>query len=100
MDLFSQYKKMTNSAKKTYLLQQVQVLHYIRGRVRLYSRHLVNNAGIAAEIRRQLEAAPEVTNFSVNTLTGSVLIEYAPEKIANNPLLQELEQLAAKQYGR
>lgn len=100
MGLLSQYKKLTNSAKKTYLLQQVQVLHYIRGRIRLYSRHLVNNAGIAAEIRQQLEAAPEVTNFSVNTLTGSVLIEYSPEKIANNPLLQELEQLAAKQYGR
>ena len=100
MGLFSQYKKLTNSARKTYLLQQVQVLHYMRGRVRLYSRHLVNNARAAAEIREQLETAPEVTSFSVNAITGSVLIEYSPEKVANNPLLQELEQLAAKQYGR
>lgn len=100
MGLFSQYKKLTNSARKTYLLQQVQVLHYMRGRVRLYSRHLVNNARAAAEIREQLETAPEVTSFSVNAITGSILIEYSPEKIAGNPLLQELEQLAAKQYGR
>lgn len=100
MSLLSRYAQLKNSAKKTYLLQQVQVLHYIPGRVRLYSRHLVNNAEIAAEIHRQLEAIPEIKNHSVNTTTGSVLIEYSPADVAGNPLLQELDQLAAKQYGR
>lgn len=100
MDLLSQYKKFTQPAKRAYLLQNIQVLHYIRGRVRLYSHHLLYNTTAASELNSYLETLPEISHFSVNPATGSVLIQYSPEDVANNPLLQDLEKLIAKQYGR
>lgn len=100
MDLLSQYKKFTQPAKKAYLLQNIQVLHYIRGRVRLYSQLLLNNASAASELNSYLETIQEISHFSVNPATGSVLIQYSPEDVAKNPLLQDLERLVEKQYGR
>lgn len=93
-------KQSEISNKMAYFLQHVQVLHYIPGRVRLFSRLLVNNAAVAAQVSSQLETIGEISSFSINPATGSVLIQYLPEKVAQNPLLMELEQFAAKQMGR
>jgi len=101
MGFTSLYKRFLDPANKAaYLLQHVQVLHYIPGRVRLYSRHLVNNPEVARQVFTHLKDMPEIKDFSVNPATGSVLIQYSPEGVFKNPLLRELEQLVAKQKGR
>jgi hypothetical protein len=101
MDLSSLYTNFFNSSAKIKLfLQQTQVLHYIPGRIRLYSQHLLNNPEIARQVSEHLKTIPEIKQFAVNAATGSLLIHYSPEDVLRNPLLRDMEQLVAKQYGR
>lgn len=101
MDLSSLCTSFFNSSTKMNLfLKQTQVLHYRPGRVRLYSQHLLNNQGIACKIKEHLETIPEIIDFTINTATGSLLIQYSPESVSHNPLLRDIERQIAKQYGR
>ncbi|WP_371360944.1 HMA2 domain-containing protein [Sporomusa malonica] len=101
MDISSLYTKFSNSSAKVNLfLQKTQVLHYMPGRVRLSSQHLLNNPEIARQVSEHLETIPEIKQFTVNAATGSLLIHYSPEDVSRNPFLRDVEQLVAKQYGR
>lgn len=82
------------------LAQHVEVLHYIPGRVRLFSRQLVNNPDNVQQVKNYLDSVAEIHTFSVNPGTGSILIQYSPVDVANNPLLTEVENLVARQYRR
>jgi hypothetical protein len=99
-NLLSRYKQHADSAKRAYFFHQVQVLHYIPGRVRLYSRHLVHNPELADAVSDYLQAIPEIRSFTVNPATGSVLIQYSPEDISGNPFLREVDEFVRKQYRR
>lgn len=90
----------SSPTKMNLLLQQTQILHYLQGRVRLYSQHLVNNQNLACKIGDYLATIPEIIQFTVNTATGSLLIQYSPENVSRSPLLRGIEQQAVKQYGR
>ncbi len=98
MDLASLF--INPSTKVKLFLQQTQVLHYMPGRVRLFSQHLLNNQEVARQVSEQLAAIPEIKDFTVNAATGSLLIHYSPEDISQNPLLRDVEKIVAKQYGR
>ncbi|QDR82902.1 HMA2 domain-containing protein [Sporomusa termitida] len=91
---------VNSSTKVKFFLQQTQVLHYMPGRVRLFSQHLLNNQAVARQVSEHLEAIPEIKSFTVNAATGSLLIHYSPEDISQNPLLRDIEKLVAEQYGR
>lgn len=82
------------------LLSQVQVAHYIAGRIRLTSRRLVNNQALAAKIEASLKEIKELKGYKLNTVTGSILIEYAPEAVARNPRLAKIEQAVINKYKR
>ncbi|WP_378951751.1 HMA2 domain-containing protein [Pelosinus sp. sgz500959] len=84
----------------TFLSQHVQVLHYVPGRVRLYSHQLLNNLESVQQVKEYLDSIREIHSFSINPATGSVLIQYSPEDVASQPLLKEVENLVARQYGR
>ena len=84
----------------SFLKQHVEVLHYVPGRVRLYSNQLVNNPANVQQVKQCLDSVPAIHTFSVNPETGSVLIQYSPEDVAASPLLTEVENLVAKQYRR
>lgn len=83
----------------SFLSQHVQVLHYVPGRVRLYSHQLLNNLESVRQVQDYLNSVREIHNFSINSATGSILIQYSPEDVKTHPLLKELETLVAKQYG-
>jgi len=86
MDLSSLYTSLFGSSTKMNLiLQQTQVLHYRPGRVRLYSRHLLNNQDIACKLKEHLSTIPDIIQFAVNAATGSLLIQYSPESVSCNP---------------
>lgn len=100
MGLLSLYDWVADSAQRTLFLQQIQVLHYMPGRVRLYVKQVNNKPEIAAQVRAYLEKMPEIKEFSINTATGSILIHYSPEGVLQNPFLRDLEERVARQYGR
>ncbi|WP_371372912.1 HMA2 domain-containing protein [Sporomusa aerivorans] len=101
MDLFSLPESLLGpSVKVKMFMQKIQVLHYIPGRVRLYSQHLINNPEVVRQVRQHLESMPEIREFKLNPATGSLLIQYSPEDVARNPFLRDVEQLVVKQYGR
>ncbi|MDE7314941.1 MAG: hypothetical protein K2N11_04485, partial [Mucispirillum sp.] len=60
------------------------VLSFFEGRVRLKA-SLFKNSDISNQIRDMLLASNAVKNITVNEVTGSMLIEYFPNKI---PLLK------------
>ena len=84
----------------SFLSQHVQVLHYVPGRVRLYSHQLLHNLDNVQQVTKYLQSVKEIHTFSVNPGTGSILIQYSPEAIASHPLLKEVEKLVVKQCGR
>ena len=88
------------STKVKFFLQQTQVLHYMPGRVRLFSQHLLNNQEVSRQVSEYLATIPEIKDFTVNAATGSLLIHYSSEDISQNPLLRDVEKIVAKQYGR
>lgn len=101
VNIFSRLIKLNNPEQRAiFFLRYVQILHYIPGRVRLYSEQLVKNDEAAALVRRHLDGIPEIIRYALNPVTGSLLIEYSPEKASQNPFLNEVEQMIQRQYGR
>ena len=105
-----QYRKnMKNNAKKglekvnilkavgipttrmEWFLKSVEVASYIPGRIRIYSRALINNPQLKLKVEQSLAKYPELDKFTINIISGSVLIEYRPENIKNNKDLCEME---------
>ena len=100
MGLSSLYADLMDSSKKKLILQQIQVLHYMPGRVRIYSKHLINHPERVQQVNSYLKAMPEIKQFTINSATGSILIQYSPDDVSRNPFLRDVEQLVVKQYGR
>lgn len=61
-------------------LNGVTISHYVPGRVRVRIVELKRNESLAQKIRTYASGMELVDNIEVNTLTGSVLVEYDPEK--------------------
>ena len=61
------------------------------GRVRLYSKQLVNNAALEAEVQARLGALAEIEHVDTNIETGSILITYEPERLRANAQLRRVE---------
>lgn len=101
-DIKNLLSEIGEAVKKKMLqhLTGVQVLHYIPGRVRLYSRQIHNKTDKAKALYDYLADIKEIKQFNINSQTGSVLIEYLPEAVAGNKFLQEIEILIVSKYNR
>lgn len=86
--------------KEDFLLSQVQVAHYIPGRIRLTSRKLVQNQALAQKIEAALREIRELKSYKLNLITGSILLEYTPEAVACNPRLARIERAVMKKYKK
>lgn len=73
------------------LVQSTQVASYIPGRVRLYSKQLINNSTVAKALQDILEGYREIDKVKINLITGSVLLEYQPKVLRKNKELFALE---------
>lgn len=91
---------LNQKTASSFLSEHVQVLHYVPGRVRLYSHQLLNNLDRAHQVKEYLNSVTAIHTFSVNPATGSVLIQYSPGDAGSHPLLAEVEKLVARQYRR
>ena len=75
-----------------FFLRSVEVASYIPGRARIYARALVGNPGLAEQVRREIAAAPGMKSVRTNLTTGSLLLEYDPATLRQDPQLARLEE--------
>lgn len=77
---------------------EAKIAHFIPGRIRIISPLVHNNPTNVALVKSYLNNLKEIKNFSVNQHTGSIVLEYSPEDIAQGSLLSEIEGIIAKNY--
>jgi hypothetical protein len=57
-------------------IQDVEVLHFIPGRVRLRVSRLKQEGEIAQQVHNAFSRVPGITGVDINPVTGSVLLHY------------------------
>lgn len=82
-----------------YFMKQVQVLHYLPGRIRFYSSTIHHHPEMALEVKNRLQQIPEILQYEINAETGSILVKYHPDSVTENPILAEIELIAQRQAG-
>lgn len=73
-------------------IRSVEIASYLPGRIRLYSKSMVGNPTLAREVESQVSSFREIDSVEANTLTGSILIQYEPEKLRQNSELRKVEE--------
>lgn len=73
-------------------IRSVEIASYLPGRIRLYSKNMVGNPTLAREVESQVSSFREIDSVEANTLTGSILIQYEPEKLRQNSELRKVEE--------
>ena len=77
-------------------IRSVEISSYLPGRIRLYSKKIINNPKQEEEVLRYLKKYPELNEVTVNIVTGSILIQYTPETLRANPELKKVEDYIQK----
>ena len=91
MGIFDTIKSAIPQSAMEVFVRTTDVASYMPGRVRLYSRQLVNNAALEAQVQVHLGALAEIEHVDTNIATGSILITYDPERLRANAELRRVE---------
>ena len=91
MSIFAAIKNAIPHSALDLFIRSTDVASYMPGRVRLYSKQLVNNAGLEAQVQAHLGALAEIERVDTNIATGSILITYEPERLRANAELRRVE---------
>ena len=91
MGIFDTIKSAIPQSAMEVFVRTTDVASYMPGRVRLYSKQLVNNATLEAEVQARLGALMEIERVETNIETGSILITYEPERLRANAQLRRVE---------
>ena len=89
MNIFDTIKNAIPQSAMDVFVRTTDIASYMPGRVRLYSKQLVNNA--ALEAQAHLGALAEIERVDTNIATGSILITYEPERLRRNAELRRVE---------
>ncbi len=73
-------------------IRSVEIASYLPGRVRLRSKNIVGNPELEHEVKSQLLAFREIDSVETSTTTGSILIQYKPERLRENADLRKVEE--------
>lgn len=98
MNLFKAIGIPTN--KMEWFLEFVTVGSYLPGRIRVYSNKLVNNPALKKQVEESMAKYKELDKVTINLLSGSVLIEYDPEKIKANEELCSIEDYLRRKANK
>ncbi|ORT99666.1 hypothetical protein D081_1816 [Anaerovibrio sp. JC8] len=79
-------------SKLDLFVRTVEVSSYIPGRVRLYSKALINNKAKCQQVLDYLQGINELDDVKVNEVTGSILILYTPQILRSNKELIRAEE--------
>ena len=91
MNIFDVIKNAVPQSAADLFVRSTDIASYMPGRVRLYSKQLVNNATLEAEVQARLGALAEIEHVDTNIETGSILITYEPERLRANAQLRRVE---------
>ena len=73
-------------------IRSVEIASYLPGRVRLYSNNMIGDEVLAQQVKSQLTAFAEMDAVTTNTVSGSILIVYTPDKLRRNAELRKVEE--------
>ncbi|MBS0262321.1 MAG: hypothetical protein JSS02_10255 [Planctomycetes bacterium] len=71
-----------------------RVVHEIPGRIRLKNRALCRRRDLCALVERELQAVWGIVQCQVSSLTGSVLVKYAVQKLRRDQVVEIVESLS------
>ncbi len=89
---------MLDSIKIDFLLSCVQVTCFVPGRIRCYSSLILNNEKNAVLLENLFSRLEGVSEFKINTRTGSVLIVYKQCLLSSEPLMQKIVGCLEKRF--
>ena len=92
MNIFDVIKNAVPQSAADLFVRSTDIASYMPGRVRLYSKQLVNNAALEAQVQAHLGALAEIERVDTNIATGSILITYEPERLRANAELRRVEE--------
>ena len=84
----------------SYILSQITIAHMIEGRIRVIYKALCKDDELYNTVKARLSELKEVDNFSINRITGSVIIEYSPKHIIKDSFLDKLLSGAKLKYAQ
>lgn len=90
MNLLGKMQIPTN--KLDLFIRSVEIASYLPGRVRLYSNNMIGDEVLAQQVKSQLTAVAEMDAVTTNTVSGSILIVYTPDKLRRNAELRKVEE--------
>lgn len=79
-------------------LQNVEIVHFIPGRVRLRATELRGQDAFAERIQARLAQVPGISRVDINTLTGSVLITYDGQVLSRPDSLEVMREVMAELF--
>ena len=91
MNIFDTIKNAIPQSAVDVFIRTTDIASYMPGRVRLYSKQIVNNAALEQQVRAYLAKFTEIEGVEVNLATGSILITYEPERLRANAELRRVE---------
>lgn len=100
MNIFDTIKNAIPQSAVDAFIRTTDIASYMPGRVRLYSRQMIGNPALEAEVRRRLGALAELDSVTTNMETGSILITYLPERLRANAELRRAEEYIVKHARR
>ncbi len=80
-------------------LPRIEIVYHHAGRLRLRGAVLERSTGQAAKVRGALAGTPGVERVAHNALSGSVLVEYAPETIDADAILSRVLETGLRLDG-
>ena len=92
MNIFDTIKNAIPQSAMDVFVRTTDIASYMPGRVRLYSKQLVNNAALEAQVQAHLGTIAEIECVDTNITTGSILITYEPERLRQNAGLRKVEE--------
>lgn len=81
---------------KLYRGKGFQLVHSSHGRRRYYHENLVNNAEFAGKLEQQLTGASVFHSFTINPVTGTVLLGYTCQDQQIDMIIKYLENLSRR----
>lgn len=74
----------------SFILSKVKIAHFIEGRLRVVYKELCSDDSAYLQVKERLEKVEEISSFSINRISGSVIIYYEASKIIKNSFLDKL----------
>lgn len=74
-------------------MQNISIVHYMPGRVRLKISSAKGNENLCREIMEMAQLMPGIQAVKANPITGSVLVHYDSNAIEHEHLLEALSEL-------